>query len=157
MHTPPTKLTEADARRSLHDHLLEKAARARERYGPRIDADAILKILSDPDFIRYPTGIRFDSAGLEPGEFGYPMPLGDHPSRGFCLVLHPSFEHRRQLWPTLIAYHIPPINYGEIASPEDCEQFAAALLGVDIDTYYDTLCSLVDSIPGQVHASGSTS
>lgn len=147
MNTQPLKLTEADARRSLHDHLLEKASRARERYGPRIDADAILKVLSDPDFTRYPTGIRFDDAGLEPAEFGYAMPLGQHPSRGFCLVLHSSFEHRRDLWPLLIAYHIPPINYGEIAAPEDCEAFGAALLGMDIDAYYASLCALVDSLP----------
>ena len=97
--------------------------------------------------MRYPVGIRFTTDGLSPGEFAHAMPLGDHPSRGFCILLHPAFESRRDHWPLLIAYHIPPINYGDIASSDDCELFGATLLGLDVQTYYETLCTLADSVP----------
>ena len=140
------KLTEHDGRSALRDHLSEKAAAARARYGPDIDAAAILRIVDDRDIVRYPVGVRFDAAALETGEFAHAVPLGDHPQKGFCLFVHPAFESQPGLWPLLIAYHIPPINYGDIADSEDCEHFGAALLGLDLDTYYLALCRAADSI-----------
>ncbi len=140
--------TEADGKQALLDHLLEKAAIARTRYGPLIDADAIMRLLSDKELVRYPTGVRFDATGLNAGEFAFAMQLGEHPKNGYCILIHPSLEPRRDLWASVIAYQIPPINYGEVAAPEDCEQFGAALLGIDVDTYYDLLCEIADSMPG---------
>jgi hypothetical protein len=142
------KLTEQDGRQALRDHLLDKAAAARSRYGPAIDADAIMRLLDDRSIVRYPTGVRFDSNPLHPGEFAYAAPLGERPEDGFCLFIHPTFQDRRQTWPLLIAYHLPPISYGEIADAEDCEQFGAALLGLDPEEYYRLLCGLSDSISG---------
>ncbi len=141
------KLTEQDGRRALRDHLLEKAALARQRHGPVIDDAAIMRVLDDRDIVRYPMGIRFDAAGLETGEFAHAMPLGEHPREGFCLFVHPVFERQRDLWPLLIAYHIPPVNYGDIADAEDCERFGAALLGFDVEDYYSVLCEAADSLP----------
>ncbi len=140
------QLTERDGRVALGDHVLEKARVARERYGPFIDATAIMRILDDRDIVRYPVGIRFDAEPLHPGEFGYAMPLGEHPREGYCLFLHPAFEHQRELWPRLIAYHIPPINYGDIADSEDSELFGASLLGLTVDSYYRELCGIADSV-----------
>lgn len=139
------KLTEHDARNALHDHLVDKATAARTRHGPRFDDDAIRRLLADPEVLRYPTGVRFDTLGLEPGEFAAAVPLGDHPSRGYCILVHPRYEHDPIL-PLLIAYHIPPINYGDIAGPEDCEQFGATLMGMSVDDYYQALCDVADAL-----------
>lgn len=139
--------TEDDGRQALREHVLERAYQARAKYGPTIDADAILRILDDRAIVRYPVGIRYDTAGLQPGEFAQAEQMTEHPKGGFCLFIHPHFEARRDLLPVLVAYHIPPINYGDIAEPEDCEAFGAALLGIGQEEYYEKLCSLADSIP----------
>jgi len=141
------RLTEQDGHRALRDHILDRAASARAAHGPVIDAAAIMRVLDDRTLVRYQVGVRFDATPLEPGEFGQALPLGDHPRQGFCLFLHPMFESMPEELPALIAYHIPPINYGDIASPEDCEAFGAALLGMDVEDYYERLCALADSVP----------
>jgi hypothetical protein len=140
--------TEADGRQALRDHLLEKAAAARAHHPDLSSGSAALALLNDSSVTRYPTGLRFDASVLRPGEFAWAMPLGEHPRDGFCVFVHPLFEHRPETWATILAYYIPPINYGEIATPEDCEAFGAALLGIDPETYYETLCTLADSVPG---------
>lgn len=150
----PRQLTEQDARVALKDHLGDKAMNARLSHGMYIDADTILKMLDDNAVVRYPVGIRFDQGPLEPGEFAMPIALGDHPSKGFCLFIHPCFEQQPQTWPLLIAYHIPSINYGDIVSSEDAEHFGATLLGLDTQTYYEALCELADSIPNTTVSSG---
>ncbi len=119
---------------------------ARLRYGPEIDADASLRILDDREIVRYPVGVRFASDGLQPGEMAHPEPMGDHPRHGFCLFIHPALELRREAWPLIIAYYIPSVNYGDIIEPEDCEAFGAAMLGMDVETYYQRLCELADSV-----------
>lgn len=141
------RLSEQDGRVALRDHLLTKAGEARLRSRGVIDGPAIMRLLDDRSVVRYPTGVRFSADALRPGEFAHAEALGAHPRDGFCLFVHPCFANRPQTWPALIAYHIPPINYGDIATPEDCEQFGAALLGQDPETYYRTLCALADSIP----------
>jgi hypothetical protein len=141
-HTP----TEDEGRIALRDHAVSRALFARSKHGPAIDAAAILRILDDREIVRYPAGIRYDAADLHPGEFAHAMQLSDHPRQGFCLFIHPAFETRRDLLPLIIAYHIPAMNYGDIAEPEDCEAFGAALLGLDVEDYYQRLCSLADSI-----------
>ncbi|MFZ4576352.1 MAG: hypothetical protein ACOYN0_18355 [Phycisphaerales bacterium] len=142
----PDKITEQDGRLALRDHVLERAHLARTKHGPEIDYGAILRILDDRTVARYPVGVRFSADGLEPGEFAHAAQLGAHPKDGFCIFVHPSFEARRELWPLLIAYHIPPINYGDIAEPEDCEAFGAALLGLETEAYYAKLCELSDEV-----------
>lgn len=138
--------TEDYGRRALRDHVLERAFKARAKYGPVIDADTLLRILDDREVVRYPAGIRYDLECLLPGEFAHAEQLGEHPRKGFCIFIHPAFEARRDLLPLLVAYHIPPINYGDITEPEDCEAFGAALLGLPVDEYYAQLCALADSI-----------
>lgn len=138
--------TEQDGRSALRDHAIARALLARERYGPEIDDTAIMRMIDDREVVRFPLGIRFASDGLQKGEFAHAEPLGDHPKQGFCLFIHPVFEHRRADWPALIAYHIPPVNYGDIAEADDCEAFGAALLGLEVDAYYARLCSLADLV-----------
>ena len=141
------KLTEQDGRSALKDHILERAHAALARYGPLIDDAAIMRLLNDREIVRYPVGVRFDATPLESGEFAHTVPLGEHPREGFCLFIHPMFEKQPDLWAPLIAYYIPPVNYGDIADAEDCELFGAALLGLDVDSYYQMLCDVADSVP----------
>ncbi len=145
--TMEPKPTEEGGHLALRDHVVAKANMARLRYGPRIDADAIAKVLDDREIMRFPTRISFDASALQPGEFAHAQSLGEHPKDGFCLFIHPLFEHRPDTLPLLIAYHIVDINYGEIATADEAELFGATLLGLDVDSYYDALCELVDSIP----------
>lgn len=143
----PKKLTGEDGRRSLRDHIVEKATTARMTYGLYIDADAMAKMLDDRDVVRYPTGLRFDAGPLQPGEFAYASPLGERPGDGFCLFVHPCFENQKEIWPLLMAYHLVCINYGDVAGPAEAELFGATLLGLETETYYQALCELADSIP----------
>jgi hypothetical protein len=141
-----TRLTAKDGKIALHDHVVQKAHEARARHGA-LEADGIVRLLDDRAVVRYPIGVRFDAEPLEPGEFAWPKPLGDHPSAGYCLFVHPCFENRPETWPLLIAYHIPSVNYGDIVSHEEAEAFGAALLGMDVDDYYRRLCALADAMP----------
>jgi hypothetical protein len=138
--------TESDGKRALRDHAIERARLARHRHGPTFDSGSILRLLDDREFVRYPVGIRYDATGLQRGEFGHAEPLADHPRGGFCLFLHPALESLPELLPLAIAYHIPPVNYGDITEAEDCEAFGATLLGMDTDEYYSRLCALADSL-----------
>ncbi len=139
----------AEAQRFLRDHAIERALLARSRFGPSIAPDSFLRMLGDRSIVRYPTAIRFDAAGLEPGEFAFAMPCGEHPSEGFVLLVHPAFERRPHLWPLLAAYHLPSVNYGEIAAADDCEAFGAALFGLAAEAYYEILCAAADEVaPG---------
>ena len=140
------QLTEQDGRLALQDHIREKASAARTRHGPAIEGAGIMRVLDDRETVRYPVGIRFDATALQPGEFAHAQPLGEHPREGFCLFIHPVFEQRPDVWPLLIAYHIAPINYGDIAGPAECELFGATLLGLDVEGYYEALCALTDSL-----------
>ena len=142
------RITGEDGKRALRDHVLERAALARARYGPVMDEAAMMRMLDDRAIVRYPMGVRFDDAGLEPGEFAHAAALGEHPKEGFCLFIHPRFEGRRDVWPLLIAYHVPAVNYGDITEPEDCEAFGAALLGMGVEEYYGALCGLADELGG---------
>lgn len=137
---------ERDAKAGLRDHVVDRARLARTRYGPIIDDAAILRVLDDREIVRYPTGIRFDAAPLRAGEFAWAAPMGELPREGYCIFVHPRFERQRDLWPVVIAYHLPTINYGDIASSDDCELFGATLLGLDVEDYYNQLCALSDEL-----------
>lgn len=137
--------SEHDGRSALRDHAIERAKLARAKHGP-MSPSTIMRLLDDRDVVRYPTGVRFDASGLEAGEFAFAQPLGEHPREGFCLWVHPALQQRPEDLPLAIAYHIPAINYGDVAQPDDCEAFGAALLGLEIEAYYRRLCSIADSL-----------
>jgi hypothetical protein len=143
------RLTEADAKRSLREHVFEKARNAHLKFGFCIDAPTVMRIIDSREVVRYPLGIRFDAGPLQTGEFACLEALGDHPSRGYCLFVHPCFEKRAEVLPLIVAYYIPSVNYGEIVSSEEAELFGATLLGMDVEEYYQALCDLADSVPGK--------
>lgn len=138
------QLTEHDGRVALVEHVRAKAALARDRLQALGGADAIMRLLEDRSVVRYPVGVRFDDGPLEPGEFAYPAPLGDHPAAGYCLFIHPRYERKPETWPPIIAYYIPTINYGEVATEAEAEEFGAGLLGMTRNQYYAHLCSVAD-------------
>jgi hypothetical protein len=104
-------------------------------------------LLADRDVVRFPVEVVFDDGPLHEGEFAWADLVGDVPGAGFRLAIHPFFEGHGSALPLLIAYHIPSINYGPIVSSDDAEAFGAELLGLEVEAYYDRLCSLTDAIP----------
>ncbi len=134
------------AKQAFGEHIVEKATAARFKYGLYIDTDAVLRMLDDRTVVRYPTSLVFDASPLQTHEFGYPQPLGFHASDGYALCIHPCFRPQREIWPLLIAYHIPVINYGAIVEAPDAELFGATLLGLEVEAYYGALCELADAM-----------
>ena len=143
------QLTENDGYEALRAHLVQKAAEARGRHGPSFDTDAIERLLEDTDFVRYPTTLKFQLEELREGEFAYPRPRGPSPADGFDLLVHPHFQDRAVDVPCLVAYHIPSINYLDLATHVEAELFGATLLGMGVEEYYAKLCALADEVtPG---------
>jgi len=134
------------ARHAFHAHLLDKATAARMKYGLYIDTEMILSMLDDREVVRHPASVVFDAGPLQPHEFAYVQPAGFHASDGYAICIHPHFRRQREIWPLLIAYHIPVINYGDIVDPAGAELFGATLIGLEVDAYYQALCELTDSI-----------
>ena len=144
------KPTEQEGRESLIAHAVEKALEARAAYGDGgvgLGMDSLEVLLNDRKFVRHPVRLAYDAAELESGEFAYPKPVSpDDPSEGFVMYIHPSFEDRHDVIPLLVAYHLVCVNYGEIAGREAAEACGAALCGMEIEPYYQTLCQLADSL-----------
>ena len=148
MQREQLNLTEEDGYEALRGHVAERAVLAREKYGPVIDLDAIRQILSDGEVMRFPTVLRFDAEALIAGEFAWAAALGDKPSDGFAIVVHPHFEERVEDLPLLIAYHIVTVNYLDVVTHVEAELFGATLLGLTSEEYYERLCKLADELPG---------
>ena len=143
-----TQLTAEDAKQSLNAHVTAKGAEIFEKYGPEIGWKQLLRILEDRTAVRYPCEIAFDAAPLQPGELAYPAPKGAYPEEGFRIYVHPSFMMRLEYVPHIVLYQLVLVNYGEFASADDAETFAAAALGLGKDEYYQTLCRLADELAG---------
>ncbi len=146
MNSVGDKAVAEQAKQAFHEHLVDKATAARFKYGLYIDTDAVLKMLDDETVVRYPTTIVFDASPLQPHEFAYPQPIGFHASDGYALCIHPYFRRQRELWPLLIAYHVPVINYGSIVETPEAELYGATLLGMEVEAYYQALCELADAM-----------
>lgn len=148
--------TAEEAQQSLRDHVVAKAMDARLRRGGLIDRVEMMRLLDDRAVVRYPLGVRFDAGPLQPGEFACLDSLGEHPRDGFCLFIHPMFENVDDLIPLLVAYYIPSVNYGDVASHVEAELFGASLLGIDVEEYYTILCSVADTVGTLPNASSAT-
>lgn len=140
----PIRLTADDARQSLTEHVAERGAALRAKYGPQIGWSELLKILEDREFVRYPCDISFEEGVLATGEFAHPMPKGDKPEDGFTMYVHPAFRLQLQEIPMLVLYQLVLLNYGEFASADDAETFGSSALGLSKDEYYDSLCKMAD-------------
>jgi len=140
------QLTAADARQSLTAHVESKGVEIYLKYGPQIGWAALLRLLEDRVYVRYPCEIVFDATSLLPGEFVQPVQKARQPEEGFTIFVHPVFEAQPDQVPGLVLYHLVTINYGEFASAEDAETFGAAALGITRDEYYERLCGVSDQL-----------
>ena len=134
-----------EAKVALSDHVIDRALLARERHGPDIDLPALEAILADRKVVRYPVELSYGADALEPGEFAFAEPLGEHPSAGFRIWIHPRFQGDPRV-PLLVAYHLVVVNYGDIATAEDAELFGATLHAMERDAYYAVLCEAADAL-----------
>lgn len=145
-----TPLTAADARTSLNNHVADKGAELFAKYGPAIGMTQLPAILADRTLVRYPCELVFDSSRLQPGEFAYPEQKGDVPEEGFTLLVHPVYLTQPVMIPYLVLYQLVVVNYGDFASPDDAETFAAAALGLPREDYYGILCNLADQLGSEL-------
>ncbi len=154
--------TPEEQRETMNLHLRHKAQEIIEKFGANITFNVLQDILQDRKSVRYPVNIIFDSTRVDAGLFLVTeMVLTDlnrqasdddvytkQADRHYDFFIHEHFEgHPEKLVP-LILYHLPTVNYGDIATCEDAEIFGAALLQMEEDDYYQLVCDLVDGIPG---------
>lgn len=142
----PKQLTANDFQQSLNSHVAAKGDEVREKYGPEIGWSQLQCILQDRSVVRYPCKIVFDASPLLSGEFGHAMPEGAAPEDGYTLFIHPSYMSNTDMVPYLAFYHLVVVNYGDFASADDAETFAAHALGLPQDEYYQALCDLADQL-----------
>ena len=69
--------------------------------------------------------------------------------RSYDFIVHEYFEGQSDKLLPLILYYLPTVNYGDIATYEDAEVFASALMQMEQDNYYQLVCDLTDAIPGR--------
>lgn len=143
----PLDITLEEGRRALGVHALEKGHWLREKYGAFIDDEVLRKILKDKEFVRYPVRVEFDSAKVEKGLFAAARKISADSSDGYIIFVHEHFRKRPGDLPALVFYHLAAVNYGDLATFNEAEEFASAALGMDKDYYYEYICRLADSIP----------
>ena len=139
-----TDQLEQVGQRSLRDHIIAQAEVAREKHGPltfaRLDA-----LLHDSVCVRYPVRLVYEFGEMALHQFGQPdHDWRDETGRGRVLYLRPALREHPDLTVLAVAYLIPLINYGEVATDEHCLAYGAALLGQSEDEFYLKLCALAD-------------
>jgi len=139
-------MTPQTARKSLTAHVAEKGAEIHAKYGPRIGWNELVRVLEDPTCVRYPCRIEFGATELQPGEFAFPVAVGERPEDGFTMYVHPLFMARLDAVPALVFYQLVLVNYGAFAAAADAEAFGAAALGLDREEYYARVCDLADQV-----------
>ena len=147
------KPTEEDGYEALRQHIVERALLCRERYGHDIDWPTLKRILEDRDFVRFPVHVRFADEPLMRGEFANPSPFGDRAAEGFELCIRPCFKDDEASLVPLVLYHIPSINYLDIATNVEAELFGATMLGIEVEQYYARVCAVADRMPEEFRLS----
>ena len=135
-----------DFKESLNGHVAAKGTEIREKFGPHIGWNELLRVLEDRSLVRYPCAIVFDATPLQEGEFAHPVANGERPEEGFNICVHPFFATQLSRVPYLILYQLVLVNYGDFASSDDAEIFGANALGISKEDYYNALCDMADEI-----------
>ncbi|MDF1798417.1 MAG: hypothetical protein P1V81_04520 [Planctomycetota bacterium] len=141
----PAQTPEDEGYEALREHIVERALLCRERYGLTIDWPTLERILEDREFVRFPVRLRFADEPLLPGEFANPSPVGD----GFELCIRPCFQGDQAALVPLVLYHLPTVNYLDLATHVEAELFGATLLGIEVEQYYARVCELADRMPAE--------
>ncbi len=132
---------------ALRGHVLQTAEKARARHPALGSPESLRVLLLDAEVVRFETQLVFDASRLEPGQFAESVSELLDGGQRFTLYVHPHFEARGTDLVCLVAYHIPSISYGKMASSADAEAFGATLLGLEVDDYYARVCKLADELP----------
>jgi hypothetical protein len=140
----PLLLTLEDGRRALAVHAQIKGVLLREKYGPGMDYDTLLRILKDREFVRYPVDIVFCSKKIEGDMFAAAERVSRDADEGYVIYLHEYYQKCLDDVPAMVLYHIVTVNYGDFATYHEAEEFGSSALGMSKDEYYRHLCRLVD-------------
>ena len=142
------KLTMEDGKQALHDHVKELALGVKEKYGSDWNEAKLKTLLQDADFVRFPTTLEFKTEKLSEGQFASALPVDEeNPAKGYTIYIHEFFKDKPKPIAGLVLYHVVTVNYGSFADFIAAEIFAATVLELDQDEYYDWICQLADSIP----------
>ena len=132
----------------LSAQLANEASQIREKYGPQIGWNQLLRLLEDRDCVHFPCEIRFDAEPLLAGEFAHAQQKGQRSEEGFTIYVHPRYAGELARVPYLVLYQLVLINYGACATADDAEMFGSRALGLTRDEYYAALCELSGQIAG---------
>lgn len=142
--------TEEEGKQSLVGHAAQKAWEARQVYGegaPGLSMKNLRVLLQDRKFIRYPVNIEFDASHLQEGETAFPQPIEENnPKAGYIMYVNPKLQMNDEAVALVVTYQLVAVNYGDIAEHESAEHFGSILMGMDVDTYYQKICTLTDSL-----------
>ncbi len=144
------KPSEKEGKESLIGHAAQKAWEARQAYGdgtPGMSMENLQVLLQDRKFIRYPISISYDASMLQEKETAFPHPIEENnPKAGYIMYVHPSLEGNSDAVPLVVAYQLVAINYGDIAEHESAEHFGSILMGMEVDAYYQKICTITDNL-----------
>lgn len=141
---PP--ISEEGARQAMIAHAAATGTAIRERLGTTLDHAQLAALLEDSAAVRFPVRLVFDAGPLQPGELAYPVPMGGNPANGYIMYVHPALAERPADTVAAVVYALVVVNYGEAASGEVGEVFGAAVLGMERDDYYRTMCRIADHL-----------
>lgn len=131
---------------SLREHIAAQAVVAHQKYAPLTFAK-LGAFLADPECVRYPTRLVFELGEMEAHQFAQPGldPLESEP-HARVLYLRPALRDRPDLALLAVAYMIPVINYGDLATDEHCVGYGATLLGMPEEEFYEAVCRMADCV-----------
>ena len=130
--------------RSMLDHVVSQAEVAREKHGP-VTFEKLESLLCDPVCVRHPVRLVYEFGEMALHQFAQPdHDWRDDTGRGRVLYLRPTLKEDPSLVVLAVAYFIPVINYGDVASDAHCTAYGAALLGMSREDFYRQVCTLAD-------------
>jgi hypothetical protein len=134
----------------LREHLLAQAVAAHQKHAP-LTGDKLDALLHDSDCLRHPTRLVFEFGEMAMHQFAQPDMDWRNPEQdGRVLYLRPLLRERSELVLLAVAYMIPLINYGNVASDEHCILYGATLLGLMEEEFYQSICALADLVGAEV-------
>ena len=130
----------------LSEKIAYIAQYVKDTHGLPLKADKLDAMFQDRGCVFYPVKMVFDADPLKEGEFAYMHQVDLDKNKGFMLYMHPWFKHRSEELPYLVAYHLAVVNFSEDVSAENAEKLGAALMEMEVDSYYDKVNTLFESI-----------
>jgi len=141
---------------ALREHLVAQAQVAHAKYAP-FDAPMFDSLLADPSCLRHPVRLVYEFGPMAMHQFAHPdLDWRNTEADGRVLYLRPMLRDRPDLVLLAVAYMIPVLNYGDIATDGHCLAYAATLLGLTEDECYLRICAMADHIGAETRFPGQT-